>query len=882
MGADKMSGISRDGPRRPPFLGRWLLSRILPSRLKSTAAGDFEELYRRTLSADGPRQAAVWYWRQVVKSMPAFFFAAVYWRLAMIGNYLKLTLRHARRRPEFAAVNIGGLAVGLAGCILAFFFIRDEFAFDRFHSHVERIYEVKSKIRVRDNLVFKETMGPVGPTLAADFGEVEAATRLAKADVVVRAGENAFLRNGLGIDPSFFKVFNFPLVRGNSASALRDPYSVVLGRETARMCFGVSDPLGQTLSIKIRDETADYVVKGVLREIPARSSLDFDLLLPISRVKGPMIDQWSAGPNESPVDAACFIRLREGADAEALAAKFPDTLDKHLSADGNSGCHYLFPFAEYHRGVREYSYSLLLKPRSSPLFSYLLTSIAVLVLLIAGFNFMNLTIGAAASDRVKEIGLRKVFGAERKNLFHQFQFEGIMMSLAALAGGIGLASLVLPAFNRFAGKDLHLDLLGAGRPLFALILLAVFVGAAAGSYPGWFLTRPRPMELFRGAFFLGRKGGFSRVFLIFQFGISIFLVITTCFLYRQHRYLLRSDLGYDTDRVAVLDLRQLSPRFQSASRFLPVLKSRLLRHPEIQAVSGSDSDLSSWSAQIIKRETSSKPELVRFNTVDPDFLAVLGLRMSEGQWFSPEVPSEESNAVIVNETFARLYAPSQPVGKNLSEIIRYKSPVRIIGVVRDFHFDSLRSTIQPAMIRVGTGFPRWAYIRLTGKNLPRAMDIIEKEFKTAAPGLPFLYSFLDEKAARQYEKEALWSRMIGIVSLFAVLIACSGVFALAIQSSVRKRKEIGIRKVMGASLRQILALLNGEFVKAAAAAALIAWPAAFVAVRKILAGYPYRISPSPWIFAAGSITIILLIVLTVSLQAFRAARTDPAETLRSE
>jgi putative ABC transport system permease protein len=819
-----------------------------------------------------------------VKSAPAFFFAAVYWRFAMIGNYLKLTLRHVRRRPEFAAVNIGGLAVGLAGCILAFFFIRDEFAFDRFHSHVERIYEVKSKILAgdKDNPVFLETQGPVGPTLAANFREVEAATRLAKVDVVVRAGEKVFLQDGLGVDPSFGDVFSFPPANGDSASALRDPYSVILGQETARRYFGTLDPVGRTLSVKIGDETADCVVKGVLREIPARSSLDFDLLLPISRVKGPMIDQWSAGPNESPVDAACFIRLREGAEAEALAAKFPDTLDKHLSADGNSGSHYLFPFAEYHRGVREYSYSSLLKPRSSPLFSYLLTSIALLVLLIAGFNFMNLSVGAAASDRVKEIGLRKVFGAERKNLFHQFQFEGIMMSLAALAGGIGLASLVLPAFNRFAGKDLRLDLLGAGRPLFALILLAVLVGAAAGSYPGWFMTRPRPMELFRGAFFLGRKGGFSRVFLIFQFGISIFLVITACFLYQQHRHLLRSDLGYDADRVAVLDLRQLSPQFQSASRFLPVLKSQLLRHPEIQAVSGSDSDLPSWSVRFMKRGTAAKPELVRLNTVDRDFLAVLGLRMSEGRWFSPGAPSEESNAVVVNEAFVRLYAPSQPVGKYLSEIFQYKSPVQIIGVVRDFHFDSLRSTIQPAMIRAGTGFPRWAYIRLTGKNLPRAVDIIEKEFKTAAPGLPFLYSFLDEKAARQYEKEAQWSRMIGIVSLFAVIIACSGVFALAIQSSVRKRKEIGIRKVMGASLRQILALINGEFVKAAAAAALIAWPAAFVTVRKILAGYPYRISPSLWIFLAGSITIILLIMITVSLQAFQAVRTDPAKTLRNE
>ena len=853
---------------------------MLPYRLKPTAAGDFEELYRRALAKDGHAKAAAWYWRHVLRSVPAFFIAALYWRFEMFSSYLKLALRHMRRRPGFTAVNIGGLAVGLAGCILAFFFVWDEISFDRFHDHVDRIYEVKSELRAGNDLVFLETQGPVGPAIVAEFKEVEAATRLARTDVVVRAGERVFLQNGLGADPSFFDVFSFPLTRGDPATALRDPYSVILGQEAARLCFGTSDPLGRTLSIKIADETADYRVTGIAAEMPARSSLDFDLLIPILRVKGPSIDQWSAGGYNA--DAACFVRLREGADAEVLASKFPSTLDERLARGRYSGRHYLFPFARYHRGGGDYSFSSVLKPRSSPLYSFLLTSLAFLVLLIAGLNFMNLSVGAAASDRAREIGIRKVFGAQYGDLLHQFRLEGMLMSLASLAGGMGIAWLALPAFNAVTGKELRLDILGAGRPLVALVLLAVFLGAAAGSYPGWSLSRPRPTELFRGAFFLGRRSGFNRAFLLFQLAVSVFLVTTTGFLFRQHRYLARADLGYDAGRVVVLDLRQLTPQFQSASRFMPILKSRLLQHPEIRSVSCSESGMSSWSARGFKRDASSTPGFLRFNHVDIDYLDALGLRLSEGRWFSPDFPSDEKDAVVVNETFARLFAPSPAVGRSLSELFATNSNAKIVGVIRDFHFDSLRRTIEPAMISLLAERARWVYIRLAEDDYQTALGIIEKEFKAAAPGHPFIWSFLDEEAARQYESEARWSVMISLVSLFAVLIACAGVFALAIQSSVRKTKEIGIRRVIGASSLQIVGLLNWEFARLAAVAGLLAWPAVYLAVRRILAGYPYRISLSPWMFVAGSGLVLLLVLVTVSIHAFRVALAKPVEALKYE
>lgn len=863
---------------RPPRLGRWILSQILPIQLKPTASADFEEIYGRILKESGVRKAKVWYWKSILMASIPFLFTTIHWRHIMIKEYLKLTFRHIKRRKGIAIVNIGGLAVGMASCILAFYFIRDEFSFDRFHAHIDSIYEVKSKVTLKSGSEFyKETEGPVAPTLASDFPEVEAATRMAKADLIVQAGEKIFRQKGIGVDASFLDVFSFPMVRGGSATALMNPDSVVLSAEAAQLCFGPANPMGEVISIKIGDVTSYYIVSGITGEIPANSSITFDLLLPIVRVKGLKIEQWNTG-----LDAACFLRLRKDADPDALEAKFQSTIDGYLNKEGSSGSHYLFPFAEYHKGIRDYAFSSILEPRSSPSYSYILAGIAFLVLLIAGFNFMNLSIAAAAAGRIKEIGMRKVLGAERKQLFHQFGSEGMVLSLAALAVGFMIALTVLPVFNRFAGKEISLALLGHGLPLLALILFASVLGILAGSYPGWILSRVRPVDLFRGRFLLGRKNSFNRAFLLFQFGISIFLVITTGFLYRQHRHLIRADLGYEPDRIVILNLQHLTPQFQKTSQFLPVLKSRLLQYPEIKSVSGAYSGMSSWSAMFAKPEGTKDPEIVRFNWVDDDFVESLGIEMVEGRWFSSEFPSDESDSVVVNEAFVRRFNVTEPTERTISEILKSRWPGKIIGVVRDFNFDSLRQPIQPAVMNLSSERMQKVFIKLEEGTLDGAIDIIEREFEAVVPGYPFLYSFLDDEVASQYESEKHWSLMVTIVCLFAILIACSGVFALALKMAAGRTKEIGVRKVLGASVLRIMGLLVGEFIWIAGAAVVLAWPAAFFTMYKVLADYAYRIPLSLWMFIAGGVVVVLLTLATVSLQAVRAAVRNPVESLRHE
>jgi len=713
--------------------------------------------------------------------------------------------------------------------------------------------------------------------LTADFPEVESATRLAATVLIIQNGDKIFKQKGIGVDPSFFDVFTFPLVRGDSGSALQNPNSVVLSTQAARLLFGITDPMGQTVSIKIKDEASELEVTGIAQEIPANSSLKFDLLLPILQVKGPKIDQWDTG-----LDAACFVRLRKDADPHELQAKFQGTLDTFLNKKGVTGNHYLFPFAKYHKGAQSYSYSSVLEPQSSPSHSYILSGIALLVLLIAGFNFMNLSIAAAASGRMKEIGMRRVLGARRKQLLQQFRFEGIVLSLASLIVGFGLTAAVLPVFNRFAGKELRLDLLGPVSPLLTLILFAIILGILAGSYPGWFLSRARPIDLFKGKFLLGQRSSFNRSFLLFQLGFSIFLVITTGFLYRQHRYLLRADLGYNPDRVMVLNIENLTQNFQMSSQFLPVLKSSLLQYPEIKSVSGAYSGMSSWSAIISRPEGAQNPEIIRFNDVDPDYAKTLGIRISEGRWFSPEYPSDKTNAVIINEAFARRFNIKEPTKRTLSEFFRYKGPSNIIGVVKDFHFDSLRRPIEPAFFTLESDGFQKVYIQLEEGDLNRAINSIKKEFSEIAPGFPFLFSFLDDDVARQYEEEKRWSHMITIVSLFAMLIACSGIFALALEAVSRRTKEIGVRKVLGASVSRIFYLLTSEFMWIAAAAVAVTWPIAYLVIHRILADYPYRIPLNLWMFVAGGMAVTLLTLAAISLHTVRAAIRNPVESLRDE
>jgi putative ABC transport system permease protein len=793
----------------------------------------------------------------------------------MFRNYLVTAFRNLLRNRLNTLIIVFSLGTGIACGILSFLFIRSEFAFDRFHRNLPNIYEVKTVLSLPVGRAVTVPRAAAALALAKEFPEVVRTVRMEKKRLIVRRGERIFEEQFLAADPAVLEMFTFPLKTGSSADALRGPGSMVLGEGAARKYFGEEDPVGQILAVRLDAEFSDFVVTGVLRKIPEVSSLDFDVLINLESVYGDSLDNPQKGPSLS-----CFVQLTDRNRARGLQDKFKTTIDvpirqKYTKESG----HALQPLSAFHlRG--DYG-SYVLGRRSTVDYSLILAGIAFLVVLIGCSNFVNLSVGMA-SARIREVGIRKVLGARTNHLVRQFWIESLTYGFVALAAGLALAEFFMPAFNRISQKSLGLDVFSDGWTPAFLACLVLLVGIAAGSYPALVLSRFSSVDLFRGRMKLSGKNAFSRSLVVFQFCVSIFLLVSTVFLFKQKRYMLNSNLGYDPDQVIVLPLKSLPPDTDKTGFFVPSLKNRLLVHGMIQGVSGSSYNLSEgWMATYL-RNAGGDPVIVAYNYADQDFVPTLGLEIVAGRNFSSDYPSDRKDAVIVNRTFARMLGVDNPVGRRLSEFFQGDFDRQIIGVVEDFHSQSLHDPILPAFVGMAGMDHEFVFIKVRGDGMREAIGAVEKEFTSLAPHVPFEYSFLDEELARLYEREANWVRLVEYASIFAVLIACCGLVGLTLQIIGRRTREIGIRRVLGASVRNILVMINREFVWLVLAANILAWPAAYVAVSFILRNYAYRIAVTPWIFLASGLLVLLVAVLTVSVNALRAARANPSRTLKYE
>jgi putative ABC transport system permease protein len=693
-------------------------------------------------------------------------------------------------------------------------------------------------------------------------------------------------------------MFTYPL-RDNASpqSVLDDPQAVVLSRSLARKYFGGRDPLDRNIALRIDEEYQDFRVGAVMEDIPENSSLRFDYVLNLEKIYGEALLEWNSGKH-----LPTFVRLVSRDQAGPLISKFPDTIDKLFvrQFDEKSG-YFLQALSDYH--LRSERASGLLEAKSRTAFSYILAGIAVLVLLIACFNFTNLTIGTA-STRTQEIGMRKVLGAGRRHIIQQFWFESLVMSFLGLLMGIMLAHAALPVFNVLSQKAIRPDYFQDVSLWLFLLCLALFVGLASGAYPALVLSRFESGFLFRGRVKFTGRNLFSKLLITLQFAISIFLIVATAIMSRQNSFLAHKDLGYDSDRVVVVPLEDVSSEMQVKQALFSVLKGRLLRHRDIVSVSGARYGMAHFWMSHAPRLKEGKRVILDFNHVDYDYLPTLGLRLVQGRNFSPEFPSDRLEAVIVNEAFVRQFGMDDPLGRSISEPFEQDPGGTIIGVVEDFHYQSLHQPIRPVYIRLAgarrqggppppagaqnqlrnqfTADYKLLYVKVRGTDLKSTLGNIQKEFADLAPGIPFSYSFLDEEEARQYALEERWSRIINYASVFAILIACSGLFGLTLLAVTRRTKEIGIRKVMGASVWQITRLVNREFLVLVLLANLVAWPAGYLAMRTVLQNYAFRIPIGPWAFLFSALLALAVALLTVSLQALRAARANPVDSLRYE
>jgi putative ABC transport system permease protein len=793
----------------------------------------------------------------------------------MWKNFVIVALRHLSKSKVNAVIIILGLGTGIACSFLSFLFIHNELSFDRFHKNIDSIYEMKMVLVLPIGRAIADPKSHVGPGLVEKFPEVEHVVRLDRLKSVVQSGNENFEEIALAADSCFFDVFTFRLKYGERDSLLGRPDSVVLTQRMARKYFGDENAVGRILPIQMMDEFKDYVVRGILEEIPDTSSLRFDFLVNLESVYGVFLnDPQKARP------MGCFIQLGHHSQVEPLLEKFKSSIDKPLQEKYSKESGYdLQSFADYHLRGR-YSSSVL-SQKSTINYSFILSGIALLVFLIACFNFMNLSLGKS-SVRTLEIGIRKVLGAKRKQLIQQFWLESFVYSSLSLAVSLVMVELFLPAFNHLSQKSLALNVFTYEWTVVFCLGTVLFVGIFAGSYPALILSKFSSVDLCRGRMKLSRKSAFSRSLIVFQFAISIFLIVSTIFMYKQKSFMQNSDLGYVADRVVVLPLENLKTERRKNTAFISALKNELLSYDIIQGISGSAYDLNNGWMGTYFNKSGGEQDLVLYNHVDQDFIPTLGMKLVAGRNFSDEFPSDYEGSVIINESFARLIGADFPLGRSLSEFYQTDFDRKIIGIVEDFHSNSLHDPIYPAFMDMQKKDHSFVFIKLKEENLRKSIAHVKKAFKTLAPHTPFVYSFLDDDVARMYEREEHWIRLVEYACLFAILIACSGLFGLTLQIVFLRTKEIGIRKVLGASSRNIIFLINKEFVWFVLGANIIAWPASYLAMSAVLRNYAFRVSLTPWVFILAGLLAFFLAVATISLHTMQAARTNPSEILRYE
>lgn len=881
-------------PNASPEMPRWaraLLQRLCAPRWREEIEGDLEELFAIRVREQGEQLARLLFVKDVLLFIRPYVVRRTDdYRPArgpiMFKNYTLVALRNLRKYQLYSFINVLGLAVGIAVCTLLFLFVRHEWSYDQFHTNKDRLYRLAVTYKETGDAYSSRSSfaAPVGPALAADYAEVEEAVRVwYTPGSIMQRGETLLAQSSAAVDPAFLQVFSFDLLRGDPATALNDPTSVVLTESVGRRFFGNEDPMGQDIQIQIDGVFESFTVTGMMADVPEASSIQFGLLLPFSRVsdiKGEdVLNEW----DDSFVST--FVLLRLDASPATVDAKLPGFVTQYYGhwfegfrnrgiqgADGDLIRYWLQPLDD----IRLNDAVQAQEPTSTPLFNYLLMGIALFILVIACINFVNLAIARAAS-RMKEIGVRKAMGAVRGQLMQQFWGEAILLSALAAVLGTVLAALFLPIFNDLADKALVLDLGSNVNTLLMLVALTLGVGLLAGGYPALMLSGFRPVEVLRGRLPVQTRQRFGKGLIVFQFALSVTLIVTTVLVAQQVDYLRNRSVGFETEQIVVI------PTF-TRNDDTPYQRYRdvLLREPNVVAVTGSSLPMSFFRSRrsTVIGETRFQSAVAR---VDYNFLETMGLSLVAGRDFSQDFGTDATQAVVVNERFVRRvgWTPEEALGQTFP--FYGDTPVTIIGVIKDFHITSLHTPIEPTILHVNPiRAVRFVFAEIQPTQIPETVAMLETQWHALYPSLPFSYGFMDQRLARQYAFEERISTIMWYSTFFATLVACLGLFGLSALSVARRTKEIGIRKVLGASSLGIVRVLSRQFVGLVLLANLVAWPLAYWATQQLLQNHAYRIDIGVTVFVVTGVLSIVLAVLTVSYQSIRAAVANPVEALRYE
>ncbi len=878
---------------RPPRIAEWILGRFRPTGDGFSLLGDLTEEFIHRVETSGLRKARWWYRREILISIPEFTCNYFFWSAVMFKNYLKTTWRVLRRSKGFSFINITGLAVGLACSLIIALYIHHERNFDRFHKGGDRIFRVCAHI-IQDGENFRGawTSPPLAEAMKEDFPEVEVVTRYSpwSSTYLVRAGEKQFLEERVRFaDASFFDIFDFPFLAGDPKTALQDPLTVVLTQSASVRYFGTQSPLGKILHFE--DTNRDFKVTGLIQDLPPQSHLQFDFLASLITSPNARSNRWRQH------NYFTYVRLHEQADPEALEGKFPDFFNRHygpqfqaetgksleefLAKEGYYSSYILEPLQDIHLN-KNVTDNLSLKGSASDLFIF--GTIAVFTLLIACINFMNLST-ARFTHRSKEVGIRKVLGSSRKQIIGQFLTESVGLTLVAFALALAVILILLPSFARLAERQIRFSDFLEPTFLFSMTGILFVVGIFAGSYPSFFLSSFLPTRTIKGPVSVrGKKHLFlRRGLVVLQFAITFFVCLGTLVVSRQLRFVHNRDLGFDKDRIVII--HRADALRSKASAF----KQSLVRNPDILAVSHSES-LPGRHFDPTTHRLEGSPPTEEYNLMtmyaDEDFSAVLGLELAEGRYFDSRIPTDATSAVVINEAAARAMGLSDPVGKRIYKEWGGAKPgefTTIIGVLKDFHFTSLHEEIQPMILR--PFMERWwnyTSVKIRSDNIPRTLGLIESEWKTLTGGQPFDYSFLDSDFDRLYRADERAGRIFAIFSFLALFVACLGLFGLLSFTVEKRTKEIGIRKVLGASVSQITALITREVFILVLAASIVAAPLAYYGMQKWLQNFAYRIPISGLLFLVTTLFLMTAALVSVGFRALKAAAANPSKSLKYE
>ncbi len=789
----------------------------------------------------------------------------------MFKNYLKIAVRNLLKFKVYSFINIFGLSVAIACCILILLFVSNELSYDSFHDNKDRIYRAYSQ-RTRSNgeiRVSPFVPMPFGPTLSSEFDEVAATARFMTNTAVLRTKDHLVREEVLFTDPTFFEIFSFPLQSGSRDRSLLEGHSIVLSRGMAQKYFPNGNPIGQVISMSLNEQALDFVVSAILQNSPENSSIKYDFIAPFVRLFDLSSGSLERATSWNSHNNNVFVLLKPGVDLSTLESKLPTFAEKYFDPPREIK---LQPLADVH--LNSSIGGGWLEPVSDPLYSYLLGGIAAIVLLIACVNFMTISIGQSSS-RIGEVGMRKVMGAKRSQLMKQFLTESVAMSfLALLFGGI-LAKLFLPTFNSFTEKNLVMGFTNNLSALMAFGCLALIVGLLAGSFPSLVMSRFQPIEIFRSKIKLSGSRNFGRIMVVLQFSLSIFLIITTIVITKQKNFLMTKNLGYNQQQVLVIP----SIKSEEGQQLLNLFRNELASESQVVNISGTGFSFDRGYHHVGFRYQEKDMDAFEYR-VDFNYLATLDLKLIQGRDFSKDFETDPDQAAIVNESFVKKIGWENPVGETLTFRGR---PLTIIGVVKDYHFQSLHSAIQPAILHLDPNVPiRFLLAKIQPDNIPGSIEILRSKWKTLAADIPFEYYFLDNDVAQQYQAEQRWNNIVTYSSIIAIVVACLGLFGLSSLTVTRRTKEIGVRKVMGASIPGLVSLINKEFLILVLLGNLVAWPIAYFVMDHWLQTFAYQTQLGIFSFILAAVTAFMIAWLTVSYQSIKAALLNPVEALRYE